>query len=112
MPYDDSSARAVAAPEHVSYTVDILRSWLAQKYRHLISPVREDQEVEMRELLELMARKCPADLELLQASELDSLDIMSSGLAFHPATPPHIEAGEAKSKFFVAAVESALLPEA
>jgi hypothetical protein len=63
----------VAPPEHTRYAVDLLRSWFGQKFRHPLPPVHDDQEAALRELLELMVRKCPADLELLRVLEMEAM---------------------------------------
>jgi hypothetical protein len=72
MPYDDASTPLPAAPpEHTRYAVDLLRSWVGQKYRYHLPPAREDPKVALRELLELMVRKCLADLKLLRVLEME-----------------------------------------
>jgi hypothetical protein len=72
--YDEVSTEPAAARgEHTRYAVDLLRSWVGQKFRHHLPPAREDQEVALRELLELMVRKCPADLELLRVLEMEAM---------------------------------------
>lgn len=75
MPYDDEAADLPPIPaEHIRFAVDLLRSWFGQKFRHQLPPVREDQEAALRELLELMLRECPADLEMLRMIQIEAID--------------------------------------
>ena len=103
MAYDEEASDFIPPmpPERMRYVVDLLRSWVGQKFRHRLPPVREDQAVALTELLKLMIRECPADLAMLQ-------DLEREAMAELPMTEEEI----AMSHFVVHAIDLAFAARA
>ena len=74
MPYDqDSVDKLPTRTEIISFAVGLLRSVLREKLRRRLSPVLDDQEEGLGELLKLMVRECPTELQRLRALEIEAM---------------------------------------